>query len=104
MNTFINTKDIPMNLRLYLPILIDMLMEGIMAYDDDIIDLVDITDKLKNDLTKWTPDLGLLPSSKFMDGNMSSVISLFIQVIMSKFYEISCNLIMLFVQNNVLIF
>jgi len=81
MHTFINTKDLPTELRLYLPIVVDLLMESTVICDGVKIHYTDIIAELEKDLIRWNCEIGLSSSSRFLCGTFSSVISLYFQVI-----------------------
>lgn len=88
MNTFVNTKDLPAELRMYLPIVVDLLMESTVVCDGIKIHYTDIIAELEKDLIQWSSEIGLLSPSRFLCGTFSSVISLFFQVIINTFYNI----------------
>lgn len=81
MYTFINTKDLPLGLRLYLPIMVDLLMESTVISDGVKIHYTDIVAELEKDFVQWHSEIGSSSSSRFLCGTFSSVISLFFQVI-----------------------
>lgn len=81
MYTFINTKDLTSDLRMYLPIIVDLLMESTVICDGIKIHYTDIIAELEKDLIQWNSEIGLSSSSHFMCGTYSSVITLYFQVI-----------------------
>lgn len=81
MYTFLNTKDLPMDLRMYLPIVVELLMESTVICDGIKIDYTDIIAELEKDMIQWSSEIGLSSSSRYLCGTFSSVISLFFQVI-----------------------
>lgn len=81
MHTYINTKYLPTNLRLYLPLLVDILMESTVVCDGIKIHYTDIIAELEKDIITWYSEVGSSSSSRFLCGTFSSVISLFFQVI-----------------------
>lgn len=90
MHTFINTKDLPTELRLYLPMVVDLLMESTVVCDGVKIHYTDIIAELEKDLIQWNCEIGLSSSSRFMCGTFSSVISLYFQVIITNRIIIFC--------------
>lgn len=89
MYTFINTKDLTSDLRMYLPIMVDLLMESTVICDGIKIHYTDIIAELEKDLIQWNADIGLSSPSRFMCGTFSSVISLFFQVIFIINYTVT---------------
>lgn len=83
MYTFIDTKDLPMNLKMYLPIMVDLLMKSTVNCDGITIHYTDIIAELEKDLMLWNAEIGTSSSSQFLCGTFSSVISLFFQVILN---------------------
>lgn len=82
MYTFLNTKDLPMGLRMYLPIVVELLMESTVICDGIKIDYTDIIAELEKDMIEWSSEIGSSSSSRYLCGTFSSVISLFFQVIL----------------------
>jgi len=80
---FINTKDVPMNLQMYLPIMVDLLMKSTVNCDGKKIYYTDIIAQLEKDIMCWNSEIGTASSSYFLCGTFSSVISLFFQVILN---------------------
>lgn len=87
MYTFINTKDLPMNLRMYLPIMVDLLMKSTVICDGIKIHHTDIIAELEKDIMFWNSEIGTSSSSHFLCGTFSSVISLFFQVIILHLFH-----------------
>uniref|UniRef100_A0A2S2PA73 Presequence protease, mitochondrial n=1 Tax=Schizaphis graminum TaxID=13262 RepID=A0A2S2PA73_SCHGA len=85
MYTFINTKDLPMNLRMYLPIMVDLLMKSTVICDGIKIHHTDIIAELEKDIMCWNSEIGTSSSSHFLCGTFSSVISLFFQLEPEKY-------------------
>jgi len=80
MYTFINTKDLPMNLQMYLPIMNDLLIESTVICDGVKIHYTDIIAELEKDFIQWNSGIGLSSLSHFLCGTFSSVIVLYFQV------------------------
>lgn len=91
MYTFINTKDLPMNLRMYLPIMVDLLMKCTVICDGIKIHYTDIIAELEKDIMFWNSEIGISSSSHFLCGTFSSVMSLFFQVIIFNLFYIIFN-------------
>ncbi|XP_025203253.1 uncharacterized protein C05D11.1-like isoform X2 [Melanaphis sacchari] len=85
MYTFINTKDLPMNLRMYLPIMVDLLMNTTVICDGIKIHHTDIIAELEKDIVNWNSEIGTSSSSHFLCGTFSSVISIYFQVEPKKY-------------------
>lgn len=81
MYTFINTKDLSTDLRMYLPIMVDLLMESTVISDGIKIHYTDIIAELEKDIISWNTEIGTSSLSRFLCGTFSSIISLFFQVI-----------------------
>lgn len=81
MFTFIDTKDLSLDLRMYLPIIVELLMESTVINDGVKIHYTDIIAELEKDIIKWNSEIGSSATSRFLCGTYSSVISLFFQVI-----------------------
>lgn len=80
MYTFINTKDLSIDLRMYLPIIVDLLMESTVVSDGVKIHYTDIIAELEKDIIAWNAEIGKASLSRFLCGTFSSIISLFFQV------------------------
>lgn len=91
MYTFINTKDLQLELRMYLPIIVELLMESTVICDDIKIHYTEIIAELEKDLIAWSSEIGYSSSSRFICGTFSSVISLFFQVIIL----VRCNIVIM---------
>lgn len=98
MYTFINTKDLTLDLRMYLPIMVDLLMESTVICDGIKIHYTDIIAELEKDLIQWNANIGLLSPSRFICGSFSSVLSLFFKVIIIINYIITKIQIIIIVQ------
>lgn len=86
MYSFINTKDLPSNLQMYLPIMVDLLTENTIICDGIKIHYTDIIAELEKDIISWNSGIGSSSSSRFLCGTFSSVVSIFFQV--NIFYSI----------------
>lgn len=75
-----NTNNLPLNLRMYLPIMVDLLMESTVICDGVKIHYTDIIAELEKDIVSWNSEIGSTSSSRFLCGTFSSVISIFFQV------------------------
>lgn len=81
MYTFIDTKDLSLDLRMYLPIIVELLMESTVINGGVKIHYTDIIAELEKDIIVWNSEIGSSAASRFICGTFSSVISLFFQVI-----------------------
>lgn len=81
MHCFINTKDLPLNLQKYLPIMVDLLLESTVTCDGVKIQYTDIIAELEKDMISWNAGIGSSSSSRFLCGTFSSVILIYFQVI-----------------------
>lgn len=79
MYAFINTNDLSLDFRMYLPIIVDLFMESTVVCDDVKIHYTDIIAELEKDIIVWNSEIGM-SASRFLCGTFSSVISLFFQV------------------------
>ncbi|VVC45099.1 Peptidase M16, C-terminal,Metalloenzyme, LuxS/M16 peptidase-like,Peptidase M16, N-terminal [Cinara cedri] len=86
MHTFINTKYLPTNLRLYLPLMVEIFMESTVVYESGVrIHYTDIIAELEKDIITWYSEVGSLSPTRFLCGTFSSIISLFFQLEPSKY-------------------
>jgi len=88
---FINTKDLSLKLRMYLPILVDLLHDHALVSDSVENDNTKIIAKLKANFIQWNFKLGFSLSSQILCGKLSSVISLFIKVNILKYLILQNN-------------
>lgn len=80
MNAFINTKDLPLNLRKYLPIVVDLIMESTVIRNDVKLDYMDVIAELEKDTVSWNSSVGIGSTSWFSCGTFSSVVLLSLNV------------------------
>lgn len=103
MHTFINTQHLPTHLRLYLPLMVELLMESTVVCDGVRIHHTDIIAELEKDIITWYTEVGSLSPNRFLCGTFSSVISMFFQVIGICIFELNAylnNLLLLSNQKN----
>lgn len=81
----INTKDLPRNLQMYLPIVVDLLLESTINCDGIKIHYTDIIAELEKDVISLHSGIGFMPSSHFLCGSFSSVLMIYFQVSTLKF-------------------
>lgn len=65
---------------MYLPIMVDLLMESTVICDGVKIHYTDIIAELEKDIVSWNSEIGSASLSRFLCGTFSSVISIFFQV------------------------
>lgn len=80
MYSFINTKDLPSNLKMYLPILVELLTESTVICDGVKIHYTDIIAELEKDIISWNSGIGSSSSTRFLCGTFSSVVMIFFKV------------------------
>ncbi|XP_050435416.1 uncharacterized protein C05D11.1-like isoform X2 [Adelges cooleyi] len=85
MYTFINTKDLPLNLRMYLPLIVDLITESTVVRNGVQVHYTDIIAELEKDLVNWKSEVGLGSPSWFLCGTYSSVFTLFLQLEPEKY-------------------
>lgn len=76
---------------MYLPIMVDLLMESTVICDGVKIHYTDIIAKLEKDLVSWNSEIGSSSSSRFLCGTFSSVISITFQVIIVNLFFFNLN-------------
>ena len=79
-----------MNLQMYLPIMVDLLMKSTVNYEGVKIHYTDIIAELEKDIMCWNSEIGT-SSSHFLCGTFSSIITLFFQVIILHLFYIIFN-------------
>lgn len=92
MDTFINTQQLPPHLRLYLPLMAELLMESTVIFDGVKIHYTNIIAELEKDVITWYSEIGSLSPNRFLCGTFSSVISLFFQVINICIFELNASI------------
>ncbi|XP_050537014.1 uncharacterized protein C05D11.1-like isoform X2 [Daktulosphaira vitifoliae] len=81
MRAFINTKDLPLNLRKYLPIFLDLIMNSPVIQTDENYA------KLENDVVSWKASIGIESTSSFSCDHFSSVVLIKITVELEDYHK-----------------
>ncbi|XP_050528273.1 uncharacterized protein C05D11.1-like [Daktulosphaira vitifoliae] len=101
MNAFINTKDLALNLRKYLPIVVDLIMESTVIQNGVKLDYMDVIAELEKDTVSWNSSVGIGSTSWFSCGTFSSVVILSLNVEPEK-YNKSINWLHNFLYNTII--
>ncbi|XP_050536251.1 uncharacterized protein C05D11.1-like [Daktulosphaira vitifoliae] len=87
MKVFINTKDLELNLRKYLPIYLDLITECTVIRNGEKLDYADVIAELEKDAVSWSASVGIGSTSSFSCGTISSVVLFTITVEPEKYHK-----------------
>ncbi|XP_050535489.1 uncharacterized protein C05D11.1-like isoform X4 [Daktulosphaira vitifoliae] len=85
LRAFINTKDLPLNLRKYLPIFLDLIMNSPVILTGE--NYTNLHAELENDVVSWKASIGIESTSSFSCGYFSSVVLLTITGELEKYHK-----------------
>lgn len=80
MIALMDSSSVDESLRLYLPLLLELLQESPIKREDEIIPYEDVVSQLEADTVSTVFRVGLDSDSRFQAGPFSSTVSLLLQV------------------------
>ncbi|XP_050536250.1 uncharacterized protein C05D11.1-like isoform X2 [Daktulosphaira vitifoliae] len=87
MNVIINTKDLALNLRKYLPIYLDLITESTVIRNGTKLEYADVIAELEKDVVSYSASVGIGSSSPFSNGFISSAVLLTISVVPENYHK-----------------
>ncbi|XP_050536248.1 uncharacterized protein C05D11.1-like [Daktulosphaira vitifoliae] len=87
MNVIINTKDLALNLRKYLPIYLDLITESTVIRNGTKLEYADVIAELKKDVVSYSASVGIYSTSPFSNGFISSAVLLTISVVPENYHK-----------------
>ncbi|XP_050536252.1 uncharacterized protein C05D11.1-like [Daktulosphaira vitifoliae] len=87
MRVFINTKDLELNLKKYLPIYLNLIMESNVIRNGVKLDHTDVIAELEKEAVTWSTCVGIGSTSSFCCGTIFSVVAFIITVEPEKYHK-----------------